>query len=583
YAYTSRSTLYLSNGQTWAPANDSPLLGVYSIGDLNQDNRTDFLVGTEQESYLFFGSSNLTANPISLPYQAHDASAITGSSENIAIVDTDRFYFHGTSPWNVESSTPLAKTVLTHDVNGDGIDEIFFSSPQARLNQGEVYVLFDHAPLSSVDDITGIIVGEEFTGAAIEALPDINNDGYNDIAIGAPLHNNAAGTVYLFTKILDIEQPVENAPFRLFGTQENERAGSDIAVSDFDMDGYVDFAISAPRYSDTSSEDGIVYLVPGEFLEASQGSFDLYGNAQHIRSPYASAHLGEQVEFLNEELLVSAPNLSIHAPDAGALYHFTLPILGATSFTLDEDADGFGRQLNPYIGCYRQANHIADQTDCNDNNPSSSPISPETCQDGEDNNCNLLIDNADCACSNNCVERCTDNIDNDLDSLTDCDDLDCAGTSTCGTSVIYDTGIATRIFLPGFAEPCLDSSCWENVQERCSLEIAAEGEIRIPIGANSYEKCSFTEESVYRNERESPFEDLIGCSLLPLYSRDLTIDESCSVQDDSLFPTEMEADRFGFPDNMHFNNDAWYPLYAVDYSYSNGYLWTAAIKTRYAK
>ena len=113
----------------------------------------------------------------------------------------------------------------------------------------------------------------------------------------------------------------------------------------------------------------------------SFGSFSLNSLAQHIRSPYSKGHLGAQVTFSDNDLLVSAPNLGLYAPEGGAIYRFTLPLIGTSFFTLDEDQDGFGRQIDAYNGCYRKENHIADQTDCDDIDSSSSPVSEETCQE----------------------------------------------------------------------------------------------------------------------------------------------------------------------------------------------------------
>lgn len=35
-------------------------------------------------------------------------------------------------------------------------------------------------------------------GSSLAVLPDINADGFNDLAIGAPLENNGQGSIYIF-------------------------------------------------------------------------------------------------------------------------------------------------------------------------------------------------------------------------------------------------------------------------------------------------------------------------------------------------------------------------------------------------
>lgn len=35
-------------------------------------------------------------------------------------------------------------------------------------------------------------------GSSLAVLPDVNGDGFNDLAVGAPLENNGHGSIYLF-------------------------------------------------------------------------------------------------------------------------------------------------------------------------------------------------------------------------------------------------------------------------------------------------------------------------------------------------------------------------------------------------
>lgn len=35
-------------------------------------------------------------------------------------------------------------------------------------------------------------------GSSLAVLPDLNADGFNDLAIGAPLENNGQGSIYIF-------------------------------------------------------------------------------------------------------------------------------------------------------------------------------------------------------------------------------------------------------------------------------------------------------------------------------------------------------------------------------------------------
>lgn len=117
--------------------------------------------------------------------------------------------------------------------------------------------------------------------------------------------------------------------------------------------------------------------------------------------------------------------------------------------------------------------------DCDDNDPLNAGTFAEDCTDGQDNDCDGLVDcddsdceaacfeldcsdgqdgdgdgdidcdDSDCADDLACIETaCNDGFDDDGDGDVDCDDSDCADDYTCQTSCVptgYDLGIATGI------------------------------------------------------------------------------------------------------------------------------------------
>jgi hypothetical protein len=97
---------------------------------------------------------------------------------------------------------------------------------------------------------------------------------------------------------------------------------------------------------------------------------------------------------------------------------------------VDNDSDGV-----PPLRC-------AAGRDCDDNNPRVSPLVPEVCGDGLDNDCNGLADCSDRVCAGTpacCrpsgaednLRACADGVDNDCDGVTDCNDMGCVPTAAC--------------------------------------------------------------------------------------------------------------------------------------------------------
>ncbi|XP_062576796.1 integrin alpha-4-like [Saccostrea cucullata] len=105
----------------------------------------------------------------------------------------------------------FGQTLCIADVNGDKNDEILVAAPnwfsmgdqgnQVIYDVGVVYVYYGTGSASIIDDtaqeIRGSLVRFSRFGTAISNIGDINKDGYNDIAIGAPFENKE-GAVYIF-------------------------------------------------------------------------------------------------------------------------------------------------------------------------------------------------------------------------------------------------------------------------------------------------------------------------------------------------------------------------------------------------
>uniref|UniRef100_A0A8D0GJ39 Integrin subunit alpha 8 n=1 Tax=Sphenodon punctatus TaxID=8508 RepID=A0A8D0GJ39_SPHPU len=86
-------------------------------------------------------------------------------------------------------------TVAVSDVNNDGLDDILVGAPLFMEREfesnpkevGQVYLYLQESPLyfSDAQVLSGTAVFGRF-GSAITHLGDLNQDGYNDVAIGAP-------------------------------------------------------------------------------------------------------------------------------------------------------------------------------------------------------------------------------------------------------------------------------------------------------------------------------------------------------------------------------------------------------------
>ena len=105
-------------------------------------------------------------------------------------------------------------SVASADLNADGIQDMLIGAPKDELNvyrEGTLNIFFASAgslPASPDRRIGGGQQGSAF-GASL-ATADLNDDGYNEIIVGAPLYAtpfNNSGKVFVYGRTQSIVRP----------------------------------------------------------------------------------------------------------------------------------------------------------------------------------------------------------------------------------------------------------------------------------------------------------------------------------------------------------------------------------------
>jgi len=280
------SALDGSNGFAISGANSRDFAGarVAGAGDINGDGFDDIVVGAAGAdpdgkanagaAYVVFGSDQGFPATLSL-------SALDGSNG---------FLLKGISQFDL-TGIGVARA---GDVNGDGIDDVMIGARGANPNDfpdaGQIYVVFGtdqgfpaELELSALDGSNGFVLrgfGEIARfGFAVARAGDVNDDGFDDIIIGAKeadsngLRNTGQsyvlfGTDQGFPAVLEASMLDGNDGFTINGVNPGDSSGYSVAgAGDINGDGIDDFMIGA-RNADPNGKIGAgqAYVVFGTNL-----------------------------------------------------------------------------------------------------------------------------------------------------------------------------------------------------------------------------------------------------------------------------------------------------------------------------
>lgn len=174
-----------------------------------------------------------------------------------------------TPAWEING---LTLAVGVGDLNNDGFDDVADGN---IVGPGAVFIYLGSA--SGLTDYSNVILGEQASsnfGAALASAGDVNNDGFDDLIIGAPLMDVSAtneGKAYLF--LGNSDGISTTAAWTSSGdVQDGARYGQALTSGDFNGDGFSDVLISATRYDTTGSNRGKVYLYTGNSAGLSSGA-----------------------------------------------------------------------------------------------------------------------------------------------------------------------------------------------------------------------------------------------------------------------------------------------------------------------
>ncbi|XP_026477791.1 integrin alpha-4-like [Ctenocephalides felis] len=141
-------------------------------------------------------------------------------------------------------------SVTSGDLDNDGLDDLVVGAPQwsSVEDEGRIYVYMgsNTGRLSLSISFDGSVKGAMF-GYAVQFLGDVDGDGYNDLAVGAPYDDDFRGALYVYyggpsglsaARSTRISASVLSPELKGFGVSFSK-------AEDLDNNGYGDFAVGS--------------------------------------------------------------------------------------------------------------------------------------------------------------------------------------------------------------------------------------------------------------------------------------------------------------------------------------------------
>jgi len=305
-------------------------------GDVNGDGFDDVLVGATDHGDAWHGAAYLVLGPM--------AGTISLANADAALVGDDL--------------GRLGNSVSLGDLDDDGRADLVVGGAEEFDDDGAVYVVDGPASgtiPTATADARFMGGATDHLGISVSAAGDVNNDGRDDLLMGARFAGaQSRGVTYLAYGPVAGIQPVDTADAAFEGENGQDFAGSAVAiVQDVNGDGFDDMLIGALNNHDGGNLAGAAYLVHGPksgVISLTSAEAQFMGGAPEHRAGASVSGAGDVDGDGLGDLLIGATGYDAGGAFQGAAHLIYGPAAGNVDLALadatlegeaPEDAAGY--------------------------------------------------------------------------------------------------------------------------------------------------------------------------------------------------------------------------------------------------
>ena len=330
YGYTSstgRTYIFYNDGSLPTTAATADVIitgeeGYFGIslasGDFNADGKADLVVSA-------YGYASSTGRV----YIFYNDGSIPATAATADVIITG------------EANSSFGKSLAVGDFNMDGKVDLAVGAYGYMSNRGKVYIY-----VGKMLPVSGF-AGSHFGNSMVAG--DFNADGQTDLAVGASFYSSNTGRVYIFYNDGSVSPTVNSADVIIAGEAVNNSFGSSLASGDFNADGKTDLIVGASGYA---SGTGRIYLFYNDgSIPTTAATADVKIDGFGYKGFGSTVAAGDFNADGRVDLAASAPN-DDYGLSPGTVYVFyndgAYPNIstGADVKILGKDLDSFGMKIS---------------------------------------------------------------------------------------------------------------------------------------------------------------------------------------------------------------------------------------------